>query len=235
MTPVPDGHLQRTYRVRVALFLIGSVLLVLLLSYLYQGVQTLSALDQIERDRDQWQRPSDVIQALNLHEGSVVVDFDAGVGYFTLKLCSAVGKKGGVVAEDIRRESSIFLRIRAFLRGQHNVKTIRGETDDPRLPAGFADAVLIANTYHELTEPKPILRHLADSLKPGGRLVIVDRGPRSGPVESREAQAEHHEPRPDLVEMDVRNAGFEVISRQDHFIDRPADDQVWWLLVARKP
>ena len=105
MTLIPDDRVQRMYRVRVALFLICTVLLLLLLSYFYQGHQTLNVLDQIERDRDQWQRPSDVIQALNLHEGSVVVDFGSGVGYFTLKLCSAVGKKGGVVAEDIRRQS----------------------------------------------------------------------------------------------------------------------------------
>jgi hypothetical protein len=84
MMPVPDDRVQRTHGVRVALFLIGSVLLLLLLSYLYQGIQTLHALDQIERDRDRWQRPSDVVQALNLHEGSVVVDFGSGVGYFTL-------------------------------------------------------------------------------------------------------------------------------------------------------
>jgi predicted methyltransferase len=235
MMPVPDAHIQRTYCVRIALFVVGTVLLLLLLGYLYQGIQTLSALDQIESERDHWQRPSDVIQALNLHEGSVVVDFGSRVGYFALKLSPVVGKRGSVVAEDIRRESLIFLRIRAFLGGQHNVRTIRGEADDPRLPAGFSDAVLIANTYHELTEPMPILRCLADSLKPGGSLVIVDRGPRSSPVESREKQEEHHELRPDSVETEVRNAGFEIISRQDHFIDRPADDQIWWLLVARKP
>jgi predicted methyltransferase len=235
MTPVPDDRLQRTYRVRVALFLIGSLLLLLLVSYLYQGIQTLYALDQIERDRDQWQRPSDVIQALNLHEGSVVVDFGSGAGYFTLKLSSRVGESGSVVAEDIRQQSLVFLRIRAFLREQHNVRIIRGETDDPRLPAGFADAVLIANTYHELAAPTLILHHLTNSLKPGGRLVIVDRGPRSGGVESRETQAEHHELRPDLIETEVRSAGFEIISRQDRFIDRPADDQVWWLIVTRKP
>ena len=234
MTPVPDDRVQRMYRVRVVLFLIGGVLIVLLLSYLYQGIQTLNALDQIERDRDQWQRPSDVIQALNLHEGGVVVDFGSGVGYFALKLSSLVGKNGGVVAEDIRQQSLVFLRIRAFLRDQHNLKTIRGETDDPRLPAGFADTVLIANTYHELRAPKQILHHLADSLKPGGRLVIVDRSPRSGAVESRETLAEHHELRLDLVEMEVRSAGFETISRQDHFIDRPADDQLWWLIPTRK-
>ena len=121
------------------------------------------------------------------------------------------------------------------MQRQSNLRTIRGEIDDPRLPAGFADAVLIANTYHELTEAKQILRHLAESLKPGGRLVIVDRAPRSGAAESRESQTEHHELRPGLVETEVRNAGFEIISREDHFTERPADDHIWWLLVARKP
>ena len=235
MMPVPDSRIQRTYRVRVALFLIGTVLLLVLLSYLYQAVQTLYALDRIESERDHWQRPTDVVQALNLSEGGVVVDFGSGVGYFALKLPLIVGKSGSIVAEDIRQEPLVFLRIRALLRGRHNLRTIRGETDNPRLPAGFADAVLIANTYHELTEPKQILRHLAESLKRGGRLVIVDRALRSGPAESRESQTEHHELRPDLVETEVRNAGFEIISRDDLFIDRPVDDHIWWLLVARKP
>ncbi len=121
------------------------------------------------------------------------------------------------------------------MRSRPNIRTIRGEIDNPRLATGFADAVLIANTYHELAEPKPILRLLAESLKPGAHLVIVDRGPRSGPAESREAQAERHELRQDLVETEVRNAGFEIIGRDDLVIDRPVDDHIWWLLVARKP
>ncbi len=234
MKPISDDCVRRTYRVRIALFLLGAVLLVLALSYLYQGIQTLHALDQIENERDQWQRPTDVIQTLNLREGSVVADLGSGVGYFTLKLSPLVGKNGIVVAEDIRQEPLVFLEIRAFLRGEHNVKTIRGEVDDPRLPIDFADAILISNTYHELTEPQLILRHLADSLKPGARLVILDRGPRSGTAESRDTQAEHHELRPDLVEEEVGNAGFKVILRQDRFINRAADDQLWWLIVAQK-
>jgi predicted methyltransferase len=217
------------------LFLLGTVLLVILLTYLYQGSQTLQELNRIESERDHWQRPSEVIQALNLREGSVVVDFGSGVGYFALKLSPVVGRSGSVIAEDIRGESLAFLRIRALVRRQPNIRTVRGEIDDPRLAAGSADAVLIANTYHELTEPKPTLLHLAESLKPGGRLVIVDRGPRSGRAESREAEAEHHELRPDLVETEVRNAGFEIVRRDNLFIDRPVDDHIWWLLVARKP
>lgn len=234
MTSVPDNRVQRAYRIRVALFLIGTVLLLVVLSYVYQGVQTLYALDQIERERDQWQRPADVIRALDLHDGDHVVDFGSGVGYFALKLSPVVGKRGGVVASDIRLQSLVFLRIRAFLRGEHNLESIRGRILDPELPIGFADAVLISNTYHELTEPNLILHRLADSLKPGGRLVILDRGPRSSGLASRQTQEKHHELRPDLVEAEVRRAGFQIVGRQDHFIDRLGDDQVWWMMVARK-
>jgi hypothetical protein len=84
--PISDANIQRAYRVRITLFLIGALLLVLLLTYLYSGFQILNALGQIERERDQWQRPADVIQALNLREDSVVVDLGSGVGYFALKL-----------------------------------------------------------------------------------------------------------------------------------------------------
>ena len=231
----PNADIQRASRVRITLFVIGSLLLVLLLNDLYQGFQTLDLLKQVERERDQWQRPTDVIQALNLREGDAVVDLGCGVGYFALKLSPVVGKRGRVMAVDILREPLAFLWVRSFLRNQHNIDIIRGYFDDPRLPISVADGVLVANTYHELAQPKPILDHLFQSLKPGGRLVIVDQGPRSAGRESREIEGQHHELRPELVEPEVRQAGFEIISRQDRFIDQPNDDHVWWLIVARKP
>jgi len=97
------------------------------------------------------------------------------------------------------------------------------------------DAVLIANAYHELTRPQPILDALSRSMKSGARLVVVDRGPPRGAEESREAAAGHHELAPAIVERDLRQAGFEVVSRDDRFIDRLADGHGWWILVARKP
>src|SRR5216684_3318670 len=92
--PAPDSKFQRTYRVGIALFLVCVVLIVLFLSTVYQGIQTLARLNVVERERDQWQRPSEVIQALNLREGGGVVDLGSGAGYFALKLSSAVGKNG---------------------------------------------------------------------------------------------------------------------------------------------
>jgi len=67
---------------------------------------------------------------------------------FALKLSALVGARGAVLAVDVRRESLAFLWIRRFIRDARNVRVILGTPDDPRLPVGAADAVLIANTYH---------------------------------------------------------------------------------------
>lgn len=235
MKPVPDAEVQRAYRVRITVFLIGSFLVVLGLVVLYRGITTLDALDQVERERDLWQRPGEVIQALALKDGKVVVDLGSGAGYFALKLSPVVGQHGSVVAVDILEEPLLFLRIRTFLRNQRNVHIIHGQPDDPRLQAGAADALLIANTYHEFTQPKPILDHVFQSLKRGGRLVILDHALRSAATESREFGTEHHEIPAELVDTEIRRAGFEIISRQDRFIDRPSDEHVWWLIIAQRP
>lgn len=205
------------------------------LGIVYDAIQTLSRLDAVERERDQWQRPADVIQELNLKEGNVVVDLGSGVGYFTLKLSGTIGKSGKVLPVDILKFPLFVLRTRAFIDGKHNIDVILGEPNDPHLSARSVDAVLIANTYHELTDSKTILGHVFQALKPGGRLVILDRGPRSENGESRSDEAEHHHISPALVEAEIRGSGFQIVKREDHFIDRPGDDQLWWLIVARKP
>jgi predicted methyltransferase len=235
MKPVPDAEVQRAYRVRITLFLISAFLVVFALVVLYRGIATLNALDQIERERDLWQRPGDVIQALAIKDGSVVADLGSGAGYFALKLSPVVGRHGSVVAVDILREPLLFLRVRAFLRNQGNIHTIHGQPDNPRLQKGSADAVLIANTYHELTQPKPILDHVFQSLKRGGRLVILDHALRSAATESSERRAQNHEIPAELVDAEIRRTGFEIISHQDRFIDRPSDEHVWWLIIAQRP
>lgn len=235
MKPVPDAEVQRAYRVRITFFLIGAFLGIFVLVTLYRGIATLKALDQIESERDRWQRPGDVIHALALKDGNVVVDLGSGAGYFALKLSPLVGRRGSVVAVDILKEPLLFLWIRALLRNQRNIHTIHGQPDNPRLQTGSADAVLIANTYHEFTQPKPILDHVLQSLKSGGRLVILDHELRSAGAESREVETQHHEIPAEFVDAEIRRAGFEIISRQDRFIDRPNDEHVWWLIVAQRP
>jgi ubiquinone/menaquinone biosynthesis C-methylase UbiE len=116
---------------------------------------------------------------LELREGDTVVDLGSGAGYFALKLSPIVGKRGQVLAVDLRRLSLLFLSTRTLLRGQHNVHVIVGAENNPRLPTGAVDAVLICITFHEFGNPELMLDHIFRSLRPGGHLVVVDRAPRA--------------------------------------------------------
>ena len=213
---------------RLALFLAAAISILLGLNTLYSFTNTLHRLDAIEAERDQWQRPLDVLHALDLQEGNTVVDLGSGAGYFALKLSPEVGKRGQILAVDLRKLSLFFLWTRALLSGHHNVHVMIGEGDDPGLPIGSVDAVLISNTYHEFSNAEAILDRVRQSLRPGGRLVVVDRGPRATDLDHP------HEVPLMVVEGQLRQHGFEIISQDEHFIDRPGDD-LWWLIIGRKP
>lgn len=233
--PIPDSEIQQAYRVRISIFVVCSILTVAVLETLYRGIQTLNRLEVVEQERDQWQRPSDIMQALGLKEGSVAADIGSGAGYFALKLSSPVGKSGEVLAVDIQRLPLIFLRIRALLRRESNIQTILANRDDPDLPRQAVDAVLIVNAYHEFEHPRRTLDCIMRSLRSKGRLVVADRGPRSGDEAGRALERNRHELSPKLVESELLRSGFELVVREDRFIDRPSDEQRWWLIVGRKP
>jgi len=228
------SNAQRGLRLQVVLFLLSAILILVAVNAITSFSNTLNRLSVVESERDRWQRPADVLQSLGISEGSTVVDLGCGSGYFTLKLANVVGRRGEILAVDLRKLSLFFLRIRTLLRNQHNVRIIVGTPDDPHLPSQHVDAVLISNTYHEFTNPGLMLQHTRQSLRPGGRLVIVDRGPRASTEELKEAVTEVHEIRPDRVEIELRQQGFEILSLDDRFIDQPGDEP-WWLLVARRP
>ena len=240
---VPDDQIQRAYRVRVTLFFALVVIVIAGLFLSYQLSHTFRDLYLVEGERDRWQRPDDVIESLKLKNGSVTADLGCGVGYFSLKLAPKVGEHGSVLAEDIFGESLMFLWIRALLHHESNIRTIHGKPDNPLLPAGGVDSVLIANSYHEFTNPRAMLDHTFRALRPGGLLVILDRGPRNYQGESRESQVQRYQIAASIAEDEIRQAGFETVSRDDRFIDRPSadrpgdrpDDHVWWLILARKP
>jgi SAM-dependent methyltransferase len=228
-----DGRkLRWRYRLRVSLFIFGVACALLVLSAGYEAIRTLTDLEEVERARDQWQRPGEIIQKLNLKEGSVIVDLGSGVGYFALKLSRVVGQSGKVLPVDIKKFPLRVLKTRAFFQGEHNLNVILGEPDDPHLPAGSVDAVLVLNTYHELTHPAVILDHLFRSLRPGGRLVIIDRGP--SVAHEAGLESGDHAIASIEVETTLRGQGFEVIERNDHFTQQPGDG-LWWIILAQKP
>ncbi len=196
-----------------------------------QARRTLGTLERVEQDRDTWQRPADVLRHLDAGPGDVVVDLGSGAGYFALKLAPQVAPGGRVIAVDLRRQSLAFLRMRAVRRGDSNVEIVHAAPDDPRLPPGPVDAALIANTYHELTAPSAVLTALARAMHSNARLVVVDRSPRPG---DSDRHAGHHHVTLDAAERQISQHGFEPVTREASFIDRPGEEDVWWLLVFRK-
>ena len=106
------------------------------------------------------------MDALAIVDGAVVADLGAGGGWFTIRLARRVGPNGLVYAEDIQPQMIEAIGRRVQREGIANVRTRRGTPDDPRLPAGRLDAVLIVDAYHEMEDPVALLGNVARSLKP---------------------------------------------------------------------
>jgi predicted methyltransferase len=220
------------YRLKLLLFVLCALFIFVLLNTGYSALNTISRLDRVETERDRWQRPGEVLRALDIKRGDLVVDLGCGSGYFALRLSPQAGKGGRILAEDIRGLPLVFLWFRTILKSERNITVIHGDVTDPYLPVQRVNEVLIANTYHELTDSQAILRHVRESLISSGRMVVVDRTP--NPADTGASLAEH-EISAGQVEDELRRAHFEIVALQNNFIDKDPDNESWWLIVARKP
>ena len=161
--------------------------------------------------RDTWQKPAELVAALGIHPGQTVADLGAGTGYFSRHLAGAVGPDGSVLAVDIEPTLVAHLRGRAQREGTANVVPILGSADNPRLPAGAIDLILIADTYHHLDHRTRYLPQLRRALRPSGRIVVVDWKPGELP----EGPAPDHKLPPEQVVAEMRAAGFTLVGELD--------------------
>ncbi len=136
------------------------------------GAGGMAWLDRPEREEEE--RPELVIDAMRLERGEVVADLGAGSGYFTFRLAKKVGNTGKVLAVDIQEEMLETLRQRASALGVTNVEEVKGEENNPHLPAASVDAVLMVDVYHELAYPYEVMTRVREALKPGGQVVFVE-------------------------------------------------------------
>jgi ubiquinone/menaquinone biosynthesis C-methylase UbiE len=174
-------------------------------------------------DRDEWQRHDKIMDVLGIGEASVVADLGAGSGWFTIKLAGRVGPNGMVYAEDVQRQMIQAIKIRVDRLGLKNVTTVLGTSTDPRLPVPI-DAVLIVDAYHEMEQPVMLLRNLATSLKPRGRIGIVDfTKDGGGPGPAMEERVD-----PEAVIRDAQQAGLALRSRETFL-------KYQYMLVFEKP
>ena len=124
-------------------------------------------------ERHEWQLPGKVMRVVGVEEGESVADLGAGTGYFTQVLSVAVGSRGRVWAVDIEPEMLAHIEKRTDL-GPAKVVTVLAAPDDPKLPAGEVDLVLVVDTWHHLDRRLDYLARLQKTLTERGRVAIID-------------------------------------------------------------
>jgi SAM-dependent methyltransferase len=129
-------------------------------------------LDRPERIAEE--QPERALGVIGVGRGQVVADVGAGSGYYTVRLARRVGNDGTVYATDIQPEMLALLEKRMKRERLANVVPVLATADDPRLPEAALDLVLMVDVYHELSQPQETLRRLKRTLKPGGRLVLIE-------------------------------------------------------------
>lgn len=144
----------------------------LTLSVLLSSCSGVTRLDLTSWGRAIWQRPEDVARALALPPGARVADIGAGKGYFVLHLSDAVGEDGRVYAVEVKAGLTEAMEER--FSDTPNVEVVLGGLDDPLLPDGQIDLVLVVNTYHHIEARELYFRKLLIDLAPGGRVAIIE-------------------------------------------------------------
>ena len=157
--------------------------------------------------RDEWQKPHEVIQALALRPDAVIADIGSGTGYFSVRFAN-MAPKGRVYGVDTEPDMVKFLADRAKREGLNNITAVAGAPDNPRLPEK-ADLIILVDVFHHIDDRERYFRKLRDSLKPGGRLAIIDfrmDSPEGPPKSARIAS--------DRVKTELKRAGYALA--QEH-------------------
>ncbi len=132
--------------------------------------------------RDDYQKPLEVLAALDLRAGEVVADIGAGSGYFAVRFARAVGDDGVVYAVDVDPNMVRHLNRRLRDGGIRNVATVLSDPDDPLLAEASVDRFVIVNTWHHIEDQPGYMAKMKRMLRPGGRVVHIDFQKRELPI-----------------------------------------------------
>ncbi len=138
-------------------------------------VMSASGADWLERsEREQEEQPEKALDALNLKPGMMVGDVGAGTGFYSIRIAKRIAPTGRVYANDIQPQMLQRLSQNAALQKVSNIETVLGNESNPKLPAGQLDLVILVDVYHEFSQPQRMLDRIRESLKPDGRLVLLE-------------------------------------------------------------
>lgn len=172
--------------------------------------------DFVERfegeSREIFDKRQDVLKACQLKPGQIVADVGAGTGLYTRLFAQAVGEKGQVYAVDIAQKFLDHIQQSADKLSIKNIKLVLGTDISPKLPINSCDVVFICDTYHHFEFPFRVMNEIHRSLKPGGRVIVIDFI--RIPGKSREWILNHVRAGQELVEKEIQEAGFKKVSEE---------------------
>jgi predicted methyltransferase len=172
-------------------------------------------------DRDKKLQIDRVMDLLGITTGKNVADIGAGSGWFTVRAARRVGPTGAVIAEDINPVAIEYIGKRVQKENLSNVRTVLGGPDDPRLPAGSVDAVLMLKVYHEIAHPVVAMKALRTALRAEAKVGIVDRN----------GSGANHGLDHDVVVKEMAEAGYKLVGTYDF---TKADGQDYFLIFQVK-
>jgi predicted methyltransferase len=174
-------------------------------------------------------------ELMELKPGMTVADVGAGFGAWTMRFSRFVGPNGKVFATDIGAPQLAALRDIVQREKLTNVTVLEGSPASTNLPAACCDAILIRDAYHHLTQPTDVLRSIAASLKPGGRLAVIDFPPRpnSEVPPGVPANRRGHGVPPEVVIEEVKAAGLTMVSQNPQWSAQSQPNDLF-LVIFRK-
>lgn len=183
--------------------------------------------------RDALEQPETTLDLMGLKDGDIVADIGCGNGYYTLRVAERIAPHGHVLASDIQQGMLDQLTTRMTEAGIRNVYPILGDFDDPYLPPGKVDWVLLVDVYHEFSDPAIMLARIKDCLAPTGKVALLEYRAEQDPATIPFPIPRDHKMTVDEVMAEWTPAGFalveriEVLPAQHLFIFRVADDRAW--------
>ncbi|MEW6210593.1 MAG: methyltransferase domain-containing protein [Acidobacteriota bacterium] len=162
--------------------------------------------------RDRWQKPDEVIRAMGLRPGQIVVDIGAGDGYFTRRFAAAVAPDGRAIGIDIDPSSIRSLMADAKRWGLANYEARLVPADDPMLEPQSVDVVFLCDTYHEIEKRVEYFSRVKKSLRAGGKLVVVDF--------VKDKDNPKHSIEKETVIEELRQAGYRLAREFDFLLPR---------------
>jgi SAM-dependent methyltransferase len=172
-------------------------------------------------DRDKKLQIDRVMDLLGITQGKNVADIGAGSGWFTVRAARRVGPTGVVIAEDINPLAIEYIGKRVMKENLPNVRTVLGSPDDPRLPSGSADAVLMLKVYHEIAHPVSTMKVIQRALRPGAKVGIIDRN----------GNGADHGVKRAIVVKEMDEAGYKLVESYDF---TKADGEDYFLVFQVK-